>query len=87
MLEETDDTTEVEAACVLGSAVTNVTVNTVDCAVVGTTGAADGTKTDVDAVNSVATQAITAILGGAIVLETILRAGLVIEVDVGEFVT
>ena len=87
MLEEIDDTIEIEKACSLGSAVTDVTVNTVDCVVDGTTGGANGTESDVDAVDSVATEAATAILGGAIVLETVLEAGLVTAVDVGVIVT
>ena len=87
MLEETDDTTEVEEACTLGSAVTGVTVNTVDCVVDGTTGAVDGIEVDVDAVDSVATEAATATLGGAIALKTVVGARLVAAVAVGVIVT
>ena len=84
---ETDDTSEVEEACALMSAVTGVTVNTVDCVVDCTTGTADGSERDVDAVESVATEAVTATLGGAIVLEIVVGAGLVTAFDVGVIVT
>ena len=87
MLEETDDTTEVEETYAFGSAVTGITVNTVDCVVDGTTGTADGTETDVDAVDNVAKEAATAILGGAIVYETVVKSGLVTAVDGGVTVT
>ena len=87
MLEETDDTTEVEEVCALGSAVTGVTLNTVDCVVDGRTGAIDGIETDIDALDIVATKAATAILGGAIVLKIVVEAELVIAVDVGVIVT
>ena len=55
MLEETDDTAEIDKTS-LGSAVTDVTVNPVDCVLDGTTGAANGIETDVDALDSVATE-------------------------------
>ena len=88
MSAEADVATEVEEVCALGSAVTGVTVNTVDCVVDGTTGAAGGNETNVDEEASVVTEAAAAAtLGGAIVLEIVVEAGLVTAVDVGVIVT
>ena len=87
MLEEAVVTTEVEEVCAFGSAVTGVTVSTVDCVVDGATGAANGNETDVELEASVVTEAATAILGGAIVLEIVVGVGLVTAVDVGVIVT
>ena len=47
MLEESVVTTEIEEVCAFWSAVTGVTVSTVDCVVNGATGAADDNETDV----------------------------------------
>ena len=88
MSAEADDTTEVEEVCALGSAVTGVTVNTVDCVVDGTTRVAGGNETDVDKEASVViAAAASATLGGAIVLEIAVGAGLVTAVDVSVIVT
>ena len=87
MLEEAVVTTEVEEVCAFKSALTGVTVSTVDSVVASTTGAADGNETDVEEEASVVTEAATAILGGAIVLETVVGAGPVTAVDVGIIVT
>ena len=82
VLEEAVVTTEVEEVCSFGSAVTGVTVSTFDCVVNGTTGAADGNEIDGENEDSAVTEASTAILGGAIVLETVVEAGPVTAVDV-----
>ena len=95
VLEETVVTTEVEEACALGSAITGITVNTVDCVVDCTTGAAGGCETDVavgaadgvDEEASVTTVETAARLGGAIALEIAVGAELVTSVNVGVIVT
>ena len=76
-------------------AVTSVTVSTVNCVSALTTGAADGSKTDVavaaaddvDEEASVTTEAAAAILGGAITLEITVVAEFVTAVVVGVIVT
>ena len=87
MLEELVVTIEVEELCVFESAVTNVTLRTVDCVVGGATGAADDNETDVEEKTSVVTKAATAILGSTIVLEIVVKVWLVTAVDVGVIVT
>lgn len=90
LLTETVDTTEVEEVFLLWSALTGVTVSTVDCVVDGTTGAASGSKTevtvgaadDVDADPSDTTEAATAILGCAIKIKSKSKTELVIAVGV-----
>ena len=65
--EEVVSTTEVAAVCVLGSVVPGITVNTVDCVLDGTIGAADSSVTDIDEDASVVTEAAaTTTLGNAI---------------------
>ena len=81
-------TTEVAGVCILKSVVPCVTVSTVDCVLDGTTGAADGNKTDIDEETSVViAAAAAATLGSAIVPEIVVEAGLVTAVDVGVIVT
>ena len=87
MLDKVVVTSEVEKVCAFGSAVTGVTVRTVDCVVGGATGAADGNETDVEKEASVVTEAATAILGGTIVLEFVVGVWLLTAVDVGVIVT
>ena len=85
---EVVSTTEVAGVCKLGSVVPCVTVSTVDCLLDGTTGAADSNETDIDIKTSVViAAAATASLGGAILLEIMVGAGLVTAVDVGVIVT
>ena len=89
--EEIVVTTEVEEICALGSAITSVTVSTVDCLVDGTTRAAGdfetnitvGAADDFDEEISVATEAEAAIHGGACTFETAVGAELVTVVSVG----
>ena len=88
MSAEIVSTTEIAGVCILGSVVPCVTVSTVDCVLDGTTGAADGNETDIDIKTSVViAAAATASLGGAILLEIMVGAGLVTAVDVGVIVT
>ena len=94
VLEKTFVNTEVEKVLAIGWAITIITVSTVDCVVDGTAGAAGGCETDVavetavdvDEKASVMTEAAAAILGGAIALETAVKAELVTAVDVGVIV-
>ena len=79
---EVVSTTEVAGVCILGSVVQCVTVSTVDCVLDGTTGAADGNETDIDEeISVVIAAAAAAKLGGAIVPEIVVGAGLVTAVD------
>ena len=85
---EVVSTTEVADVCVLGSVVLGVTVNTVDCVLDGTTGAADGNETDIDEEASVVTAAAAAAtVGSAIVLEAAVGAEVVTPAEVGVIVT
>ena len=88
MSAEVVNSTEVAEVCILGSVVPCVTVSTVNCVLDCTTGAADGNKTYIDEeISVVIAAALAAILGGAIVIEIVVRAGLVTAVDVGLIVT
>ena len=87
VLEETVFTIEVEEVCTLGSAITGVTVKTVDCVVNGTTGAADINETGVVEEISVATKTEAVILGYAITFVTAVGAELVPADSVGVIVT
>ena len=88
MSAEIVSTTEIAGVCILGSVVSCVTVSTVYCVLDGTTGAADGNETDIDEKTSVViAAAAAATLGGEIVPEIVVKAGLVTAVDVGVIVT
>ena len=87
MLEKVVVTTGVKEVCAFGSVVRGVTVSTVDCVIDGATGAVYGNKTNVQEEASVVTEAATAILGGAIVLQIVVGVGLATAVDFGVIVT